>query len=358
MERDLRKRAVALHRCLQAKGITMKETASLIGMKPTCIQAWRRAWWRNRLAPLVRGRPAHRSSLETRTAILQTFHDLGPQTGMPTLEGLFPEVPRRELENLLWRYRGHLIATSPLAYELAWLKPGTVWAIDYTDPPSPIDGLYKDILVVRDLASGKELASLPVPIETGQATADALASLFIQHAAPLLIKRDNGGTLTAAPVRELLWSSGVQVLASPVKTPEYNGSCEAGNGAIKTRAHHVASRNGRPGHWTCDDIEEARGLTNSTARPKGPAGPTPNELWAGRRPITQNERISFDNAVRSFFNEGVAARKRIRQTSGDPKDGDADATLERRAIRQALVSGGYLLFRRRRIPQPKNLRQA
>jgi len=347
VERTVRKGAVAYARSLAHRDVTLQCAAEHLGIQPARLQAWRRQWRAHKLDAKARGRPPQRSDRETRQAILQALHDLGPQTGMPTLQGLFPRVPKRELDNLLWRFREHYrLLHSPLAHELVWTRVGAVWAMDYTDPPNPIDDTYRDIFVNRDLASGEQIDALPVDIETGQNTADALEARFVQYGAPLVIKQDNGGTVTAGPVQRLLDKWSVHMLRSPVKKPQYNGSCEAGNGSIKARARHVAARNGRHGHWTCDDIEEARILTNQTARPKGPAGPTPEEAWSTRQPITETERKAFDNDVRLSLNEARAHRQKIRLTTGDPKAGDKDATLERDAVRHALVAGGYLRYRR------------
>jgi len=99
-------------------------------------------------------------------------------------------------------------------------------------------------------------------------------------------------------------------------------------------------------HYPADDTEEARVLTNQTARPKGPAGPTPEEALRSRQPITETERKAFDIDVRKRLNEARAKREQIRMSSGDLKAGDKDATLERDAVRRALVAGGYLRYRR------------
>jgi hypothetical protein len=37
---------------------------------------------------------------------------------------------------------------------LHWTRPGAVWAIDFAEPPLPIEGSYSRLLAVRDLASG------------------------------------------------------------------------------------------------------------------------------------------------------------------------------------------------------------
>ncbi|MHC4873993.1 MAG: hypothetical protein ACYTFY_19255, partial [Planctomycetota bacterium] len=148
-------------------------------------------------------------------------------------------------------------------------------------------------------------------------------------------------------VKELLKKWQVLSLPSPAYTPQYNGSCEAGNGAIKTRAHYISSKNGRPGKWTCDDVEEARFLTNQTARPWGPQGPTPEESWNNRQPIPESERKDFDNAVIIAFNKAVEERSLQRKKSGDSKAGRNNVCLMRNVLCQTMVSAGYLKIRRR-----------
>jgi len=101
--------------------------------------------------------------------------------------------------------------------------------------------------------------------------------------------------------RGLLRRYGVLALYSPPETPQYNGSCEAGIGSIETRAHYIAAQHDRPGAWTADDVEQARPQANETARPQGTEGPTPDELWQWREPITQAERRSFTATYWKFF---------------------------------------------------------
>ena len=50
---------------------------------------------------------------------------------------------------------------------------------------------------------------------------------------------------------------------------------------------------------------------NATARPRGPLGPSPDQLWAARTPITQAERLRFYDQ----------SRQRLHADSKPPKDG-------------------------------------
>jgi hypothetical protein len=61
---------------------------------------------------------------------------------------------------------------------------------------------------------------------------------------------------------------------------------------LTLRTNHHAARHNHPGHWTWDDVAAALGEANATARPRGPYGPTPQELWDSRTAITpdQNSR--------------------------------------------------------------------
>jgi hypothetical protein len=120
----------------------------------------------------------------------------------------------------------------------------------------------------------------------------------------------------------------------------------------------LAARNGRPGQWTCDDVEGARLMANETARPKGLHGPTPDEVWAARRPILADERDVFRSTVERFIaeahtrREASKAHRGIEYPQAEQIEIEKRDALVRSAIRRALVAHGYLSTRRRRIPLP------
>lgn len=226
-----------------------------------------------------------------------------------------------------------------LVHTLTWTRAGAVWAADYTEPPQPIDGVFRWILCVRDLASGRQLLALPVRAATAEATVAALACLFAEHGPPLVLKTDNGGHFTGAPVAALLERAGVLQLLSPARTPAYNGSCEAGIGAFKAFVAALAACAGRPGEWTCDLVERARVLANDTLRPWGASGPTPTEFWNQRVPIGDAERASFRARAAVLECEVRTTRE----------EGVSDATVRRESLRRALEERGILLIRRKRV---------
>jgi len=226
---------------------------------------------------------------------------------------------------------------------------GTVWAVDYAEPPAPIDGQYRYLLAVRDLASGQQLAWLPVKRPNATTACHLLKALFRQHGAPLILKADNGSPFHAAEVQKLLQQEKVVPLFSPVRMPRYNGACEAGIGSMKTRTHHESARHDHPGEWSCDDCEAARLQANELARPWGAHQPTPDQAWAERALITPEERTAFRTAVQDEesqvrWEQGYQATAALRY--------HARAAVHRVAIRRALVALGLLRLSRRRITLP------
>src|SRR5262249_49055184 len=81
-------------------------------------------------------------------------------------------------------------------------------------------------------------------------------------------------------------------LFSPPAWPQYNGSCEAGIGSIRTRTHHQSARRGFPGQWTCDDMEAARLQANELARPWGLTG-----MWEMKPSVTVHDTLTKGSCV-------------------------------------------------------------
>lgn len=292
------------------------------------------------------GRPIIRSPRVERSAVLAVLDEVGPAIGVPTLHESFPFMPRAELADLLMRYRRWWRRRNMHApHVLDWRVPGSVWAMDFSQAPSRIDGRERHLLAVRDLASGKTLHWAPVESPDAGAVIAALRSLFVEHGAPLVLKTDNGSPFGAASTREFLEQSGVANLFSPAHTPRYNGAIEASIGSLKTRTERFAQARGRPGCWSADDLAAAVLEADCTARPQGIHGPSPEELWNGRMPIGPMQR-SFFRAVAE--EHAVAARRE----TGLPDDLSfaQERLIQRHAVRRALVELGYLSLSRRRLP--------
>jgi transposase InsO family protein len=248
-------------------------------------------------------------------------------------------MARREVEDLLRRYRRvWRKRRRALASVLRWTRPGTVWAVDFAEPPLPVEGRYGRLLAVRDLASGCQLLWLPVEDDSAATAAAALESLFRECGPPVVLKTDNGSAFFAGELEALLARWEVEQMRSPPRMPRYNGACEAGIGSMKARTHHRAAAEGRPGQWTCDDAEAARQEANQTARPNGPLGPTPEESWLSRVAVALTERMGFVQAVQSRLAAAVPMQQ-------DAPDAGGIASARRTAVVRVLIDNGLLQLR-------------
>ncbi len=360
LDRLVRRSALAFWRWTSKCGLSRRQAAERLHLAPRTLAEWEKAWQENRRDLAPRGRPLHRADRDTRNEIIALMRML-PQVGVPILEALCPDVARGELADLRHRFRRvYRRKNRLLVHALHWSRPGAVWAIDFAQPPLPIEGRYPYLLAVRDLASGQQLAWLPVVEADATTACHLLQALFREHGAPLVLKADNGSPFHAAQTQKLLQQENVVALFSPVRMPRYNGACEAGIGSMKTRTHHEAARHDHPGEWTCDECEAARLQANELARPWGAHQPTPDQAWADRRleshctmavssVITAEQRAAFRAAVEE---EEIKARSEQGYETNAALGHNAQAAVHRVAIRRALVAIGILRFRRRRITLP------
>ena len=338
------------------RGDSCRRAAEALGLRPRTLAHWRRCQERGELPCKPRGRPCKQSSQEDRRCVVEWMQEVGPQVGLPTMRTTFPHIPRCELLDLRRDYRREFRKANRQAIEkLTWHVPGRVWAVDHAEPARPIDGLYGALISVRDLASGMQLAWLPVPDQTAETTFDVLAALFAEHGPPLVLKSDNGSAFKSGLVGRLLADWGVVPLRSPPVTPRYNGSCEAGIGAMKVRTHDQAARNGRAGHWTSEDTEAARCQANEYHHPADQTQFTPYQRWQRRTAIEYTERVEFHLAVERALHEQQQKRP---SDSEVPLPAAAQAAEHRRAVRQALVELGILTTEWRSISLPIKSRKS
>jgi transposase InsO family protein len=301
-----------------------------------------RHWCRRLLSARPLGRPARRSPHDVRNGVIRLLDELGPHVGLPTLRASFPILSRAELTELLARYRRvwRKRHRQPLRI-LTWPVPGRVWAIDFAEPPTAVDGRFGYLLAVRDLASGRPLLWKPVAAATAEDAADAVAALVAEHGAPLVLKSDNGSPFTGEAFTRLLAVHRIAHLLSPPYWPRYNGAIEAGIHALKDRTAAHAARAGHPGHWSHDDVSNALAEAQQQAHPLGEHGPDSATLWKTRSPITGTERDTFQAAVQS---RSACIEATVPVCS--------KSEMARTAIRLALEQCGYLHYRRRLIPPP------
>jgi len=344
-EQKARRQAADCGRRLRELGASRRQAAGCLELSPWTLRAWERLPVACAAAP--RGRPCRDADLERRSEVQELLTELGPHAGLPRLRRVFPDVARGELRVLQARERlRRRDRRAEFAARLQWHHVGAIWAMDYAEPPTPIDGRYRALFSVRDLASGKQLAWLPVPEATAEQAAAALESLFRAHGPPLVLKSDNGSPFTAERTALQLDAWEVVPLFSPPYTPCYNGACEAGIGGLKTRTHHLAALHGRPGCWTTEDVEAARRLADEEHYPRRLRGLTAAEAWSARQSPTPDERRRFRDVVAGHEQE-------IRKQRGYLLEEDLgrarQASIDRRAVRRALVELGYLSFLRSTI---------
>jgi transposase InsO family protein len=344
-EQAARRHAAEVARRLMEQGWNWTKTAELLGVPVRTMRDWQLDLKRPEWRALPLGRPVL-ASREERNVVIRHIDELGPSIGLPSLRLEFPEMARAELEDILLRYRRvwRKLNRQPL-HVLHWTRPGAVWAMDFHGPRPLIDDCYPYLLAVRDLSSGQTLLWRPVADMTAATVAEALSGLFTTHGVPLIVKSDNGSAFIAEAIRELAKMFDTKILFSPPRMPSYNGSIEAGIGSLTSRTEQHAARQGHPGYWTWDNAQAARLEANATARPRGPLGPNPDQLWLARQPITQQERSQFLLSV-------ARHQKDVEAVQGQPQNDSEQRAMDREAIRLALVEQGYLHYTRRSIPLP------
>jgi len=349
-ERTIKVAAVAFRRWTAKHHVSLKTTAKVLDVPSRTLGYWETEWERNKLQLKPRGRPTQQTPVEKRNEVVALFQLLGPHVGAPILGALVPDLPRRELGDMLRRLKALAERQRRMQFfTLRWRHPGTVWAIDHCTPPTPIEGCYTQVLSVRDLAGQMPLAWTPVPDGSAEYVRLVLQTLIAEHGAPLLIKKDNGAALNDHTVDRLLAQHGIVSLLSPKATPAYNGACEAGNGSMKTRTNYEAARNGRPARWTADDCEAARMQAVQTARPWGINRPTPEQVWARRAPIASDLRARFQRIVTYLLEE---ERKQRGYLPGIDLPTQVEASIHRVAVRRALVACRLLKITRGTITLP------
>ena len=194
----------------------MARAAEHLGVCPRTVRSWQQ-----QDGDTPRGRPPQGCSPAARNEVIHFLRDVsGPAVGLAALRALFDGVARCVLADLLrryrcvwrYRYRQH-------GFRLDWRRAGAVWAMDFSEACRPIDGVYDYLFAVRDLASHRQLAWLPVSSQSAAATSYALTELFRIFGPPLVIKNDNGAAFIAEQCQATLAAHEVLPLFSPPRCP-------------------------------------------------------------------------------------------------------------------------------------------
>ena len=117
------------------------------------------------------------------------------------------------------------------------------------------------------------------------------------------------------------------------------------NAWLKRDLRHLL-RMGVPAAEAADLLEAARTLRNSTGRPWGAGGPTPDERWLERAPMSASARFLLQLEVDLC----AAEQRKLRGLAPSAAlSHEEEAEIGRYVIRRALVAHGFLVIRRRRI---------
>ena len=286
------------------------------------------------------GRPRKTASLETCCRVLAAIAQAAGRITIRALKELCPDASRAWLANVLRRdVRARAARRRARLATLTWRRVGTVWAMDFT----ALEGREgPHAMYVRDLAAGKSLYAGVVPAESAQAAVAVLVELFGEHGAPLVIKCDNGGAFRSAAMRELLRQHQALVLFSPPRTPSYNGACESGIGVLKRVAVDLCAGDDPAGSLAAY-LQPAVEIVDGQPVRRERGAPTRSEAWQGRRPCPAKMRRRLLRLHARYLSryravDGIAP--------GAPVSDDEQASLDRRAIRDALCDMNLLTIQR------------
>ena len=143
----------------------------------------------------------------------------------------------------------------------------------------------------------------------------------------------------------------VSVLYSPVETPSYNGSVEAGVGSMKGRTEAQAWLRGASGNWTWEDLEAARQEANAACVGRSEHSPTRAQVWASRPRLGAEARAALRAEVVRQQPAGVSSLAGAEAGAAGGSVSDKGCPW-RVVLRRALVALGYLVLSWRRIPLP------
>lgn len=323
-----------------ARKVSQQEIAGRLGVAPRTLRHWRGQQAIGELAPDWRGRPVLCCPVPERNDVIRFLVNVtGPSIGLPALRAMF-KMRRAVLEDLLVRYRrAWRRRYRRNGYRLTWHHPGRVWAMDFTEPGQPIDGVFPYLFAVRDLASHRQLAWQPVRGQAADDTRPVLSSLYAEHGAPLVMKSDNGSAFIAETTGQRMEEAGVAQLFSPPAHPQYNGQLERSNGVLKTYTDLHAVAEGHPFRLDSEDVAHGLHLANTVSRPWGHEGPSPEEAWQAREAISQEERRHFQACL-------AAHRTQAAVDLGLDPTADLDhadrARWDRLALERTVEELGYL----------------
>ena len=143
------------------------------------------------------------------------------------------QISRRDLDAIISKSRREsLDERLSLMRRITWNTPRSVWSMDVTE--AAVNGGKVFVNLLQDMSSKYKLHSISDYEEPcGEEIAGQLEHAFRKNGPPLFLKRDNGGNLNHAAVRDVLERHMVIPFNSPPYYPKFNGSVENSNREMK-----------------------------------------------------------------------------------------------------------------------------
>jgi hypothetical protein len=143
------------------------------------------------------------------------------------------ELSRRELGRMVEQVRQDLLADHRRHLRrIEWVTPGVVWAMDGTQYDMGLTGkIY--LCNMQDLGSRYKFWPLAGGYPVGEQIAEHLRENIDRYGAPLVLKRDNEGTMNHFAVNEVLKEFFILPLNSPRDYAPYNGAIEESQRELK-----------------------------------------------------------------------------------------------------------------------------
>jgi hypothetical protein len=142
-------------------------------------------------------------------------------------------LSRRDIGQMVERVRQDLLADHRWHLRrIEWITSGVVWAMDGTQyDAGPTGKIY--LCNMQDLGSRYKFLPLAGGYPVGEQIAEYLSEQCDRYGAPLVIKRDNEGTMNHFAVNEVLREFFILPLNSPRDYAPYNGAIEESQRELK-----------------------------------------------------------------------------------------------------------------------------
>ena len=143
------------------------------------------------------------------------------------------QISRRNLDEMVIEARRKVLEERRESMRrITWNTPRSVWSMDVTE--AKVKGGTAFVNLLQDMSSKYKLHSIADYEEPcGEEVAVQLELAFRKNGPPLFLKRDNGGNLNHAAVKDVLEQHMVIPFNSPPSYPQFNGSIENANCEMK-----------------------------------------------------------------------------------------------------------------------------